>query len=155
MLLDKFFVGVYQPTPVSLLEDFRALLRSRNAALRMVHKATKQTNTRRTGQENQGHLPGLTSRFEAARTAKGVSESSRCVGTSLQFVFFGRCDAHGRDSSPHAVTARGLHLPRQAFNTDTDRGPKGKGRLMRVCGREGWHRLQVRECVVPWGVAWE
>ena len=32
------------------------------------------------------------------------------------------------------VTARGLHLPRQAFNTDTDRGPKGKGRLMRVCG---------------------
>ena len=32
------------------------------------------------------------------------------------------------------VTARGLRLPRQAFNTDTDRGPKGKGRLMRVCG---------------------
>ena len=32
------------------------------------------------------------------------------------------------------VTARGLHLPHQAFNTDTDRGPKGKGRLMRVCG---------------------
>ena len=27
------------------------------------------------------------------------------------------------------VTARGLHLPRQAFNTDTDRGPKGKGRI--------------------------
>ena len=25
------------------------------------------------------------------------------------------------------VTARGLHLPRQAFNADTDRGPKGKG----------------------------
>ena len=33
------------------------------------------------------------------------------------------------------VTARGLHLPRQAaFNPDTDRGPKGKGRLKRVCG---------------------
>ena len=32
------------------------------------------------------------------------------------------------------VTARGLHLPRQAFNADTDRGPKGKGRLMRVWG---------------------
>ena len=27
------------------------------------------------------------------------------------------------------VTARGLHLPRQAFNTDTDRGPKVKGQV--------------------------
>ena len=32
------------------------------------------------------------------------------------------------------VTARGLHLSRQVFNTDTDRRPKGKGRLMRVGG---------------------
>ena len=38
--------------------------------------------------------------------------------------------------NPSAFTKRcdTCHLPRQAFNTDTDRGPKGKGRLKRVCG---------------------
>ena len=51
---------------------FRAIFRVRNAALRMVHKASspafvytghdsRETNTRRTGQEYQGLLPGLTS----------------------------------------------------------------------------------------------
>ena len=41
------------------------------------------------------------------------------------------------------VTARGLHLPHPAFIADTDRGPKGKGRLMRVCGLRRWNRLQL------------
>ena len=51
-------------------------------------------------------------------------------------VWFSSGDATNMDEIHRLtrVTARGLHLPRQAFNTDTDRGPKGKGRLMRVCG---------------------
>ena len=79
---------------------FRAPFWGSNAAPRQPgwHKASspafvytghdsRETNPRRAGKEYQGHLPGLTSRFEAARTAKGVKESSRCVGTCLQFGF--------------------------------------------------------------------
>ena len=53
------------------------------------------------------------------------------------------------------VTARGLHLPRQAFNADTDRGPKGKDRLKRVCGLRRLNRLQLSGCDVPRRVARE
>ena len=146
MLLDKSFVGVYQPTPVSLFEDFRALLWSRNAAPRQPgwHKASspafvytghdsRETNPRRAGQEYQGHLPGL------HRAESHLLLCPKCVDTAcwnLLAVWFSSGDATNMDEIHRLtrVTARGLHLPRQAFNTDTDRGPKGKGRLMRVCG---------------------
>ena len=96
MLLDKSFVGVYQPTPVSLLEDFRALLTSRNAAPRQPgwHKASspafytghdsRETNPRRAGQEYQGHLPGP---HRARNHSYVLSAWIPHVGTCLQFGY--------------------------------------------------------------------
>jgi hypothetical protein len=93
----------------------------------------KHPNTRRAGQEYQGHLPGL------HRAESHLLLCPKCVDTAcwnLLAVWFSSGDATNMDEIHRLtrVTARGLHLPRQAFNTDTDRGPKGKGRLMRVCG---------------------
>ena len=57
------------------------------------------------------------------------------VGPSLQFGFSGRCDAQGRDSSPHAGDRkRTPPSPSKPPISDVVRGPKGKGRLVRVCG---------------------
>ena len=56
------------------------------------------------------------------------------VGSSLQSGFFGRC-AQGRDSSPHAGDCkRTFASPSKPLISDVVRGPKGKGRLVRVCG---------------------
>ena len=131
MLLDKSFVGVYQPTPVSLFEDFRALLWSRNAAPRQPGASTRtpgglDKNTRDTFRDIH-------------RAESHLLLCPKCVDTAcwnLLAVWFSSGDATNMDEIHRLtrVTARGLHLPRQAFNTDTDRGPKGKGRLKRVCG---------------------
>ena len=93
----------------------------------------KHPNTRRAGQEYQGHLPGL------HRARSHFLLCPKCVDTAcwnLLAVWFSSGDATNMDEIHRLtrVTARGLHLPRQAFNTDTDRGPKGKGRLVRACG---------------------
>jgi len=86
----------------------------------------KQRNIRRTGlgQEYQGLLPGLTHRAWIPH-----------VGTPLQSGFSRRCDAQGRDSSPHAGDCKRTSAsPSKLPIPDADRGPKGKGRLVRVCG---------------------
>ena len=124
---------------------FRAPFRGSNAAPRQPgwHKASspafvytwhdsRETNPRRAGQEYQGHLPGL------HRAESHLLLCPKCVDTAcwnLLAVWFSSGDATNMDEIHRLtrVTARGLHLPRQAFNTDTDRGPKGKGRLKRVC----------------------
>ena len=123
----------------------RALRRSSNAAprqacikhpvLRSFTRGTisgKRTPVR-AGQEYQGHLPG------SHRAESHLLLCPKCVDTAcwnLLAVWFSSGDATNMDEIHRLtrVTARGLHLPRQAFNTDTDRGPKGKGRLKRVCG---------------------
>ena len=83
MLLDKSFVGVYQPTPVSLFEDFRALLRSRNAAPRQPGASNRtpgglDKNTRDTFRD----YIGLRATFSYV-----LSAWIPHVGTCLQFGF--------------------------------------------------------------------
>ena len=53
---------------------------------------------------------------------------SEGVGTSLQFGFVGRCDAHG-----HRLTRVRTPLP-PSLPSQYLTGPKGKSRLMQVCG---------------------
>ena len=56
------------------------------------------------------------------------------VGSSLQSGFFGRCDAHGRDSSPHAGDCKRTPPPPPSLQYRHRQGTQGKGRLKRVCG---------------------
>ena len=68
----------------------------------------------------------------------------RCVGTSLQSGLSRRCDAQGRDSSPHAGDCKRTSAsPSKLPIPDADRGPKGKGKLVRDCGL----REQSRACM--------
>ena len=49
-------------------------------------------------------------------------------------VFFGRCDTHGRDSSPHAGDCKRTPPPPPSLQYRHRQETQGKGRLMRVCG---------------------
>jgi len=48
------------------------------------------------------------------------------VGTSLQFGFFGRCDAHGRDSSPHAGGCKRTPPPPPSLQYRHRQGTQGQ-----------------------------
>ena len=84
---------------------------------------SRETNTRRAGQEYQGLLPGL---HRARIPSYVLSAWIPHVGTSLQFGFFGRCDAHGRDSSPHAGDCKGTPPPPPSLQYRRRQGTQGQ-----------------------------
>ena len=82
-------------------------------------------NTRRAGQEYQGLLSGL---HRARNHSYVLSAWIPHVGTSLQFGFrvFGRCDAHGRDSSPHAGDCKRTPPPPPSLQHRYRQGTQGQ-----------------------------
>ena len=58
---------------------------------------------------------------------QGPGPSQRCVGTSLQSGFSGRCDTHGRESSPHAGDRKRTPPPPPSLRHPTPTGdPRAK-----------------------------
>ena len=104
----------------------------------LAHKATSPAFVYGARFQGNEHQAGWT-RIPGTPSGTNIAVGSR---THRQGVLELACSPVSSGDATHMdeihrltrVTARGLHLPRQAFNTDTDRGPKGKGRLMRVGG---------------------
>ena len=85
----------------------------------------KHPNTRRAGQEYQGHLPGL------HRAESHLLLCPKCVDTAcwnLLAVWFSSGDATNMDEIHRLtrVTARGLHLPLQAADKRRRQGTQGQ-----------------------------
>ena len=116
---------------------FRAPFRGSNAAPRQPgwHKASspafvytghdsRETNPRRAGQEYQGHFRDI---HRTRNHSYALSAWIPHVGPSLQSGFSGRCDAQGRDSSPHAGDRKRTPPPPPSLQYPTSSGdPRAK-----------------------------